>query len=150
MLDQRIESLAIVQVPEKSCSSDTSVAKLYQIATRIYLARASQNDWTPSAGLNSLIDDAFAIPNKVTPCVHFFPLFILACEAQTDEQRTTILDLIDRAERDVRVRSMKVLRAGIQSIWVQQDLYADSDLLVNYLGIISSAVSSSNTVPSFA
>jgi hypothetical protein len=45
---------------------------------------------------------------------------------------------------------MKGLKAGINSIWVQQDLHADSELLMNYVSIMSSVISSGNAVPSFA
>ncbi|GKT43336.1 uncharacterized protein ColSpa_03517 [Colletotrichum spaethianum] len=76
-------------------------------------------------------------------------MFILSCEARTDERRAAIINLINRTERSARTRSLKGLRDLIQSIWVQQDLHADSDLLVNYHGIISTVVSSSTTLLSF-
>lgn len=72
----------------------------------------------------------------------------MACEAYTDERRTAIIGLIDRTERDSFVKFGQ-LRSMIQSVWVQQDLHADGDLLVNYLGIISTVISSNNTLPFF-
>jgi hypothetical protein len=39
---------------------------------------------------------------------------------------------------------------AIQSIWVQQDLHADGDILVNYLDVMSAGISSTSTIPSFA
>lgn len=37
----------------------------------------------------------------------------------------------------------------IRSIWVHQDLHADGDLLVNYVGAMRSVINMNNTIPSF-
>ena len=134
----------------KSGANATLAEEIWQTAIRVYLARASQSQWEPFTKLDSEINEEFAKNIRVCSCDHFFPMFILACEARTDERRAAIISLIDRTERSARARSLEELRAVIQSIWVQQDLHADSDLLVNYLGVISAVISSSNTVPSFA
>lgn len=151
-LEEKIENLP--PIPALATPAADAMAaveiEVYQLATRIYLLRASQDPWESSSKLDSLIRRAFTVPLKANFCVHFFPLFILACEARTDEQRGSILNLIDRTETGARIRSMKGLRREIQSIWVQQDLHADSDLLMNYLGIMSAVISSSNALPSFA
>jgi hypothetical protein len=96
-----------------------------------------------------VLDHVFAGPLPAHACGHFFPVFILASETRTDEPRTAILNLIDRIERNAKIRGIKRLRHTIQSIWVQQDLHADSDLLVNYLGMMSAVVSSSKPPFSF-
>ncbi|KAK9424073.1 putative Zn(2)-C6 fungal-type domain-containing protein [Seiridium unicorne] len=124
--------------------------ELYQTATLIYLARASQTPWEPLAKLESIIDRAFDGPIQAHACDHFFPLFALACEARTDEQRTSILSLLDRSEKRDHLRSMESFRAGIQSFWVQQDLYADGDIILNYLGLIKAIINSNKALPSFA
>jgi Fungal specific transcription factor domain len=138
-------------MPNPAISGDDAAlaVEIYRMATQVYLARASQSQWEPSTTLDSEINEAFAKIMGFYSCNSFFPLFILACEARTDERRAAIIGLINRTERSVRTRSLKGLRAVIQSIWVQQDLHADSDLLVNYLGIISTVISSSNTLLSF-
>ncbi|KAH8683782.1 fungal-specific transcription factor domain-containing protein [Ilyonectria robusta] len=124
--------------------------ELYQMATLIYLVRASQSPREPPPVLEHLIERAFAVPVRAPSCDHFFPLFILACEARTDQQRALILELIDRTEKKVQVRSMKGLQAEIKSVWVQQDLYADGELLVNYFGLMNTVISSNRTLPSYA
>ncbi len=131
--------------------ADPSLAlDLYQVATRVYLTRASQSTSEQAAELDAFIDDAFNGPLKNCTCEHFFPLLILSCEAQRDEQRAIVLNLLDRTERVTRSRSVKVVRKAIQLIWVQQDLNADSEMLPNYSGIMSAALSSCTTIPSFA
>lgn len=133
-------------------NSDAEVilgVKIWQLATRVYLARASQSQWESPINLESEIQEAFDGIVAFCLCRHAFPLLIMACEAYTDERRTAIIDLIGRTERDSFVRNFGKLRDMIESVWVQQDLHADGDLLANYLGIISTVISSNNTLPFF-
>lgn len=123
--------------------------QLYQVATRVYLARASQSPQEPAANMDFLIDSAYAGPVQSCYCRHFFPLLIIACEARTDEQRVAILNLIDRTDRKGYVRSMKTFRTQVQSFWIQHDLHADSDLISNYLSMMKAAVSSTSALPSY-
>ncbi|KAH8658074.1 fungal-specific transcription factor domain-containing protein [Xylariales sp. PMI_506] len=151
-LERRIDRVVVrpTQDKYKEAPEAAMATELYQIATQIYLLRASQGPREPSPKLEALISQAYAVPIQRHTCHHFFPLFILACEARTDERRATVLELIDRTDRDKRVGSIRVIRTGIQSIWVQQDLHADEDLLVNYLGLLRAVISSSTSLPSFA
>jgi hypothetical protein len=150
-LEARIGSL--IPTPSATEPDPATAAvgvEVYQIATQIYLLRASQSAWESSAGLDDLVSKAFALHVASCSCTHFFPLFIVACEARTDERRAAVLSLIARAQADVKARNIGWLRHVIQSVWVQQDLHADSDLLVDYLGVISAAISgSSDSPPSF-
>jgi hypothetical protein len=123
--------------------------EIYQIATLIYLVRASQSPWEPSVNLDSLVERAFSIPARGHICGHFFPLFILACEARREEHRALILNVIDRIDNDAHMRSIKAYRAEIQSFWAQQDLHADSDLVMNYLSVMSAVISSNNALLSY-
>lgn len=146
-LSNRIDNLPVRQ---RLTDTDAAAsAEIYQIVTQIYVARASQSPWEPSEHLEGLVDKAFAVPERGHYCEHFFPMLILACEARTDERRVAILDLFERNQRAARGRSMEGLKHAIQAIWVQQDLHADDDLLPNYLGILSAAINTSNTLPSF-
>lgn len=148
-LEDKIGSLPIMPVSTSFGADDAVALEVYQMATRIYFVRASKSSWKLSTKIESVIDNVFAGPLPAHACGHFFPVFILACETQTDERRTAILNLIDHIERNAQIRGIERLRHTIQSIWVQQDLYADSDLLVNYLGMMSSVISSSNVHFSF-
>jgi hypothetical protein len=123
--------------------------EIFQLSTRIYLARASTKPGEAPADLEPLIDMAFAGPIRDCFCPHFFPLFIVACEAQTEERRAAIISLIDRTSRDSRVRNRDWLRNMVHSIWVHQDLHSDEDLLVDYTGAMDAIISSSDSVPSF-
>ncbi|KAH7016430.1 fungal-specific transcription factor domain-containing protein [Microdochium trichocladiopsis] len=143
--------LAAIQPRSESAYSDEAVLpiEIFRTATQIYITRASESPWDTPASLDSLVETAFTGPIRDCYCPHFFPLFILACEARADERRTQILSLIERTAADGRVRNRAWLKNMVHSIWVHQDLHADSDLLVNYAGIMSAVISSSDTVPSF-
>lgn len=149
-IERRIKDVHIKPDSGQSDPESMFAVELYQMATQIYLIRASQNPWEPAANLEPLIDAAFSGPVQYCSCEHFFPLLILACEAHKDEQRANIINLIERTQRDTRIRSVQGVKDTIQSIWVQQDLHKDDDVLVDYLDMMSSVISSSNSVPSFA
>ncbi|GAW20953.1 hypothetical protein ANO14919_104660 [Xylariales sp. No.14919] len=125
-------------------------AQLYQVATRIYLARVSHDPLGASEDLDALIDSTFSGPVQACYCRHFFPLLIISCEARTDEQRAAILNLIDRTEKSGYTRPMKTFRGQVQSFWIQQDLYADEDLVPTYLNLMKAAISSNKALPSYA
>ncbi|KAF7562897.1 hypothetical protein G7046_g1234 [Stylonectria norvegica] len=136
--------------PETWASPDNNLLlsiELYQVSTLIYLIRASGG---PTSKLKALVERAFAAPVQYHSCHHFFPLFVLGCEAKTEEQRSLILALIERTERDSLMRSMKGVRDGIEGIWVQQDLHADEDLVINYDTMLSGVISANSTLPSYA
>ncbi|KAI0543413.1 fungal-specific transcription factor domain-containing protein [Xylaria curta] len=152
-LEWKVDNLPFATSPTIESDDDRDdfefTVQLYQVATRVYLTRASQNPLEPTANLDYLVSRQFAGPVKHCYCRHFFPLLIIACEARTDEQRIAILNLIDRTDKKGYGRSMETFRAQVQSFWIQQDLYADSDLNMNYLGLMKSVISSDRTLPSY-
>ncbi|KAI1762882.1 fungal-specific transcription factor domain-containing protein [Hypoxylon sp. FL1150] len=152
-LERRVENVHTTQVwarPDSTDSGDTALAvEVWQAATRVYLARATRSPWEVPADLEALIDKAFAGPVVNCVCPHFFPLFVIACEARTDDRRMAILRLIDSTEGSLHVRSRTWLKELIQSVWVHQDLHEDTELLVNYVDVVSDLISSSTYVPSF-
>ena len=135
-LVEKIGDMAIMPVSTTFGTDDAVATQVYQMATRVSFIRASMISWKQVSKLESLISRMFVGPLPAHACGHFFPVSILACEAQTDELRTAIINILDRAERSTRLKIMRTLKSTFQSIWAQQDLYADSDLLPNYLGVI--------------
>ncbi|KAI1328536.1 fungal-specific transcription factor domain-containing protein [Xylariaceae sp. FL0255] len=124
-------------------------ASLYQIATMVYLVRASHSSWGPSANLDYLVDKILATGMHEPTCRHVFPLFILALEARTEEHRASVLDLIARTQKESRSRYLDHFKTQILTFWKQQDLQADSDLLLNYQGLMKAVINSNNALPSF-
>ncbi|KAF4484694.1 hypothetical protein CGGC5_v008229 [Colletotrichum fructicola Nara gc5] len=131
-LKSRVGNVSIESASAEPTSDSMFAVHLYQIATQIYLARLSQSPWEPAEDLDALVDAAFAGPIQSCSCEHFFPLLILACEAHRDNQ------------------SIEGVRNTVRSIWAQQDLHKDGEILMDYLGIMTTAISSGSAVPSFA
>lgn len=149
LLKRRIGNVHLGRDSSSLSAHETLGIEVWQTATQIYLARASQSPREEPANLESLIDMAFEGPIRTCACPHFFPLFILACEAQSDDRRASILSLIGRTEDIPGLRSKVWLRHMIRSIWVHQDLHADGDLLVNYVGAMRAVINMNDTIPSF-
>ena len=149
---QKLEAgIDATDAPLVSMSRSTFIVGLYRVATRIYLARASRGPWEPRESFDLLIDSLYSGPiRSCNKCGHFFPLIILACEARTDEHRASISKLIERTGRDRRFRSVIGLRAAVQSIWIQQDLHRDGEMVEDYVGILNTAISSTNIAMSLA
>ncbi|KAK8139352.1 hypothetical protein PG984_002732 [Apiospora sp. TS-2023a] len=112
--------------------------ELYQLATRVYLARATQSPWESPASLETITRSVFE-GTVVTchSCEHFFPLFILACEARRDEDRAAVLGLIERTSRNSArgARSLGFVRGAVRGVWVQQDLHAEGERVMDYVAV---------------
>lgn len=147
-LDRRIEAEAR-QI--STVENDQVGAELYRLATRVYLARSSSyHAWE----VDRVLEDTF-ISDRVLQscdgCRHFFPLFVLAGEARSDEHRAAILRLMERTEaaNAGARRGIGWLRDAVRAVWAQHDLHADGELLVDYAGVMSATMSSSGSIQSF-
>ena len=123
-------------------SSTPILAELYQITALVYLIQASGRLIKGPEDLDLLLDRAFAIVRNFPIYHHIFPVIILACEARTDEQRITILAAIEKNEGLLRNFCMQNLKFRVLSMWVQQDLMADSDLTINYHSLLDVVIGS--------
>ncbi|KEY74832.1 hypothetical protein S7711_06518 [Stachybotrys chartarum IBT 7711] len=135
-------------LPSESNAHVQITLELHQLSTLIYLVRVSQNPLEAVPDLQLLVDWAFAVPIQAPACAHFFPLFVLACEARTDEQRTAILALLRRTEKAIYGRRRHI-SSLIQSVWVQQDLYADGEVMLNYAAVMNVAINANLALPTF-
>lgn len=124
-----------------------TVIELYRLATLIYLRRASAGILQMDEKFMEWIEQALALLTQLPACHWPFPLLIFGCEAETDEQRIIILDLITRTKNTAQVPNLKTVERAIQMIWVQEDLLTQDLDYVRKLGIILSTTHS--TVPAF-
>ena len=152
-LERQLKESPPASTPSATSKADIGV-ELFQMATRVYLMRATQSPWESTTSRVDAIGHSALTGTAVTcnSCEHLFPLFILSCEARRDEDRATILDLIDRTEQNSLRRlsqSIGWIKNAIRSVWAQQDLHTDGELLMNYVGVVSTVISASNTIPSF-
>ncbi|EEU43814.1 uncharacterized protein NECHADRAFT_73999 [Fusarium vanettenii 77-13-4] len=126
-----------------SRSDSDKAVELYQLATLIYLKRASPDNPKERSRLPEWIERSFEILSQLEHCQRPFPLLILGCEARTDDQRAMVLDLISRTERSIHFRNPGSIKMMIQRIWVQNDLIEEEFNYVHKLGVVLSSANRS-------
>ncbi|KAH8904639.1 hypothetical protein BR93DRAFT_980391 [Coniochaeta sp. PMI_546] len=119
--------------------------ELYRLGMLVYLNRANPK-LSPSSRTQEHVDRGFEIFTQLRSCDRQFPIFVLGCEARSDEQRAVVLDLICRTERGVSSRSFNYCRILLQSVWAQDDL-AGGEL--DYMDKLSYVISCCKIVPTF-
>lgn len=127
---------------------EVAILELYRLAALIYLERASRNFSGTSPKLNAWASAAFDLIIVLGYCRHGFPVFIIACEARTDEQRIIILDCLDKTQGRQPTAGMKILKDMAQSAWALDDLETNGE--VDYMAKMDVVVSGCETMPSFA
>ncbi|KAK4233439.1 fungal-specific transcription factor domain-containing protein [Achaetomium macrosporum] len=145
VLDWRIRSMRVATTADDSADTPL-LTELYQLAMLVYLNRATENLLNQWPRTQRQIDRAFAILAQLDSCDRQFPVFILGCEAKSDEQRAVVLDLTDRAEKGVSSRSFNHVRRLLQAIWAQDDL-AEGD--INYWDKLSYVIGCCRIMPTF-
>ncbi|KAF2792458.1 hypothetical protein K505DRAFT_307580 [Melanomma pulvis-pyrius CBS 109.77] len=124
------------------------IAELYRLAGLIYLNRAGRNVPTSSPVLQRLTEKAFVILETLHTCERTFPLFLVGCEARTDDQRTIVLRVIDRTQSRFPPASIMRIRGYIERFWAQNDL--DTGQAIDYALKMTTAMSNADGLPAFA
>jgi hypothetical protein len=124
------------------------ISQLYQIAALIYFERVLK-PYSNQSRLARWSAEAFDIVRQLKICERSFPLFFVACEAKTDEERQTIISLVARTHRKSSQRNLHAIEQMIQSMWVQHDLASDTGE-GNYVNALNNAMSSSQMMPTLA
>ncbi|KAI0157862.1 fungal-specific transcription factor domain-containing protein [Hypoxylon sp. FL1284] len=121
ILDWRIKKIQVEAVPgdRREVALTTEV---YKLGMLVYLNRATEDELHQAPRIQQQIDEAFALLSRMASCPRQFPVFIIGCEARTDVQRATVLDLIARTERSAASRSFSYTRVLMEAIWAQDDL----------------------------
>ena len=125
LLTQRLDPRHEERLTRHDRIRTLATAELYRIATFLYLHRIGSAE--PSQDTKSMyIQQALQILNSLEVCTSPWPLFVIACETETDDQRINILRTLDRMDEERHIGNVFVLRHIIESFWKQQDLMADS------------------------
>ncbi|CAM1511034.1 Fc.00g085470.m01.CDS01 [Cosmosporella sp. VM-42] len=130
ILDQRLESLTQILPPHSRTEPPARqalilhTASLYYLATRIYLYRTVPLP-NPLQSSNDLLIRAFETLASLPLATSPWPIFILACEAQTDAQRITVLDTLERMEDVRKIGNVGVMRRIVEGVWKKGDLRGD-------------------------
>lgn len=151
-LDFRLQTLTEIDNHEHTAKRKANpifdlVVELYRLATLIYLRRASSGILTTDQRFPGWVDQAFALLSQLPACQWPFPLLIFGCEAQTEEQRITILDIIQRTIENGQHRNITTTEQVVKTVWNQSDLVSGDLDYVHKLGVILS--STQRSVPAF-
>ncbi|KAH7383965.1 fungal-specific transcription factor domain-containing protein [Pyrenochaeta sp. MPI-SDFR-AT-0127] len=140
ILDWRIRNL-----PTHFDGKHSPIHELFLLATQIYLNRVTGDLLNHADNIEAALKRGFSLFSQLDCCERQYPLFVIGCEARTDEQRLTVLDLISRTEKRNSSRSMNHVKILVPALWAQDDL-ADKEL--NYWDKMSSIISSCTIIPS--
>ncbi|OTA70111.1 hypothetical protein K449DRAFT_321574 [Hypoxylon sp. EC38] len=129
-LSQHLDPLDAARLPPHERTRILTTAELYRIAAVLYLHRTGESN--QSQELRSMyLEQAFQALNSLEVCTSPWPLFVIACETENDQQRIMILQALDRMDNERHIGNVFVLRDIIESYWKQQDLQADSGRISN-------------------
>ncbi|KAL7917479.1 fungal-specific transcription factor domain-containing protein [Trichoderma austrokoningii] len=135
---------------ESSLSRQDMINSLYRYAALIYLNRTVSYVSTSSFSHRRLVREGILLLQNLSFCEGTWPLFVIACEADKDEQRLQILDVLSNTSREVGQRSdhIVLIQHMVEAIWNQNDLTIESD--VNYGRILNAVISKAPALPLFA
>lgn len=152
MLEIRANTIAkIVETCDKHSTeantNDADMIKLYHSAAMVYLARVLESISGEPCNVQPILDEAFALLNRMRSCQLHFPLLILGHEARTDEQRIMVLDLFQRTENTYR-RNLDCMKRSLKALWIQEDLVSDQDFVPKYEDKLVTITSQIKSIPS--
>lgn len=138
------------QDSELLLSRQDMMTSLYRYAALIYLNRAVSNISTSSFSHRRLVREGILLLKNLGFCEGAWPLFIIACEANEDEQRLQILAILSDTSREFGQRSnhVPIIQHMIEAVWNQNDLNVEND--VSYGRILGAVVSTAPSLPLFA
>ncbi|TRX92038.1 hypothetical protein FHL15_007135 [Xylaria flabelliformis] len=125
LLTQRLDPRHEEHLSRYDRTRTLATAELYRIATFLYLHRVGSPEPSPEIK-SAYLQQALQVLGSLEVCTSPWPLFVIACETENDEQRISILRTLDRMDEERHIGNVFVLRHIIESFWKQQDLQADS------------------------
>lgn len=102
-----------------------TTAELYRVAASLYLQRTT-NSPQASETRSVYLSQAYRLLGTLSICTSPWPLFVIACESEADEQRIEIMQNLDKMDKERHIGNYYVLREVIEVYWKQHDLQADS------------------------
>jgi hypothetical protein len=150
-LDRRLQNLEQKQSPVTDEVDELihclNIAELYRLAVLIYLYRAAKGESRGSATASRIISIAYGILERIGYCERPWPLFIIALEARSEDQRATVLDVLEQTLKRQPLGAMEVANRMIRDAWVQQDLF---EAEIDPLALYGQVICRNRVPPSFA
>jgi hypothetical protein len=107
-----------------------AVTILHCLATILWINRSVRGYCGTEATHQNLVTQGVTVLTQMKTCDLPWPLFIIAGEAQIDEQRQTILSIIHRTQERSETKHINIVRELIETLWNYDDL--DPDGLLSY------------------
>ena len=122
-------------------------AELYRVAALMYFHQSVTRKQFGSSEMQTLIELAFSTLSALDICTSPWPLFIIACEVVWDEQRVTILGILEKMQKERRIGNVEIMRNIIEAVWKRADiLHAnDTHIRVNWKDLVDTT----RQIPSF-
>jgi hypothetical protein len=136
--------MILPSIPDVSLET-AKIAELYKIVTLVYLHRVFESIFEQVEKIQQCSDRGFALLEQIGSCERQFPIYILGCEARSDERRAMILDVMARTEKQVSSRSLNHVRLMVQAHWAQDDL---AEKKIDYWKKLTNIIGSCSILPS--
>lgn len=144
-LEQRVS--AVTEDVDCDTRATKKLAELFRLAAYIYLERLAKGSESQETKVRCLLDDAFGLLRELKVCERPWPLFIIALEARTDEERVLILSVLEQSLIQRPMGNLTITQRLIHAAWIQQDLHATS--AIDPLLVYNTVVSGNRVPPSF-
>lgn len=143
-LEQRLHRLSRdeqsdVSNLDGSSSYDAQIAEIYRLAALLYLQRVARNSPRDTPHVIKLVAEAYKALEVMARCDRPWPLFVIALEASTEDERRLVLATIETLLKRKPLRKFMMLRIMIQQAWSQNDLAKTNklDALLLYQSVIN-------------
>lgn len=132
-------------------SSVLDTAELYRIAALIFLERACRRRPRSAPEVEHLIEAGLSTLQRLQVCAVMWPLFIVACEAETDEQRTIVLAIFEASKQFRKAGNISSVQELTEAVWKQDDLFTYSRIAALTVPLLryGSVISASSQLPNF-
>lgn len=128
-------------------SRSERIAQLYQLAGLIYLHRAARRTKIGFPPTEILVQEAFGIVEGLECCEASWPLFIIGCEARSDEGRLKIQGIFSKTLEMRDNGNIRSIKRMIEAAWIQDDLCEGQEM--DYFLRINALISAHNVLPTF-
>lgn len=138
------------QISDIPMTKQQMMSYLYTCTTLIYVNRAVMKISPLSFEQKRLVREGIFILRYLGSCDSAWPLFILACEANDDEQRLEMSSFLSKTGQGSlhRVNHLPLIRSMVEAVWNQNDLNIESD--VSYVETLHAVISTAPSLPLFA
>lgn len=154
-LEVRLQNLAQLMAPDEEDSESAlrrhailATAELYRLATILYLLRVCPTEGDELA-CRAYVKQAFQVLSELEVATSPWPLFVIACESETDKQRVAILHTLAKMEDVRKIGNIYTMRNMIETFWKNRDLNFDASASAHHRGDWLSLVNLDTAVPWF-